>query len=702
MRPHASKFLTLFLLAGTLVLPVYAQTTVPTRVPTIDQSLEMHSVGSPRISPDGKRVVYEQTRTDWEANAFETDLWVADVATGETHRLTAMAKSSRDAKWSPDGKWIGFLSNRPAMIKVSGAGGDSQEGKTQLYVMPADGGEAQQVTKMENGVNDFEWAPDSKRLAISAEAAESKAMKDRKESFGEYHVFHADYESTQLWLVDLPKTDAAGNTAAIEDAKRLTLAGPQGDSFSVNGFAFSPDGTKIAFGAQRDPDLISDFSETIYTVSVADSSVKKIVETPGPNGDPHWSPDGSQIAFVTSNGSKFYFYADRRIAVVDANGGTPRVLTANFDEDPDLLIWAPEGIYFSALQKTESGLFLLDPKSEAVKRIETPGSEIAAQFTFSKDFKRVAYRGAGANAYAEIYEGQVAGAAPVKLTHAGEQLAGFDTAKREVVRWKSGDGTTIEGVLYKPADFVATKKYPLLVVIHGGPTGIDMPMINADRYYPMERFVAKGALILRPNYRGSAGYGEKFRSLNVRNLGVGDYADVISGVDSLIAQGFVDKDRVGSMGWSEGVYISAFITTFSDRFKAVSVGAGISDWMTYYANTDITPFSPQYLHATPWEDAEIYKKTSPITYIAKAKTPTLIQHGGADRRVPIANAYELRQALEDHGVPVKMVVYDGFGHPINKPKQQRAVMEENEGWFDHYIWGDALPAALTPRVKAKP
>ena len=187
----------------------------------------------------------------------------------------------------------------------------------------------------------------------------------------------------------------------------------------------------------------------------------------------------------------------------------------------------------------------------------------------------------------------------------------------------------------------------------------------------------------------------------MRNLGVGDYADVISGVDSLIGQGFVDKDRVGSMGWSEGGYISAFITASSDRFKAVSVGAGISDWMTYYVNTDITPFTRQYLHATPWDDPAIYDKTSPIHYIAKAKTPTLIQHGGSDHRVPLANGFELRQALEDHGVPVKMVVYDGFGHPINKPKQQRAVMEENENWFDHYIWGDPLAPALTPRPAAE-
>lgn len=157
------------------------------------------------------------------------------------------------------------------------------------------------------------------------------------------------------------------------------------------------------------------------------------------------------------------------------------------------------------------------------------------------------------------------------------------------------------------------------------------------------------------------------------------------------------------MGWSEGGYISAFISTSSDRFKAVSVGAGISDWMTYYVNTDITPFTRQYLHATPWEDPAIYAKTSPITYIAHAQTPTLIQQGSADHRVPVPDSFELRQALEDHGVPVKMVLYDGFGHPINKPKQQRAVMEENENWFAHYIWGEPLAESLTPISKpAKP
>ena len=682
------------LLVGVLAGAGIACAQTNAKAPTIDQSLEMHGVSGPQISPDGRRVIYEQSRTDWERNAFETDLWIADAAGGEGHRLTMPEGSSRGAQWSPDGKWIAFVSSRPGQVK------DSPSGKTQLYLMAADGGEAEQLTKMENGVDGFDWAPDSKRIAITAEAPESKAMKDRKESFGEYHVIHADYEMAHLWMLELPKTDAAGRETAVGEPKLLTKE----ESFSVDGFRFSPDGTRIAFAATRDPDLISQGTSVIYTVMVADGAVKKVAEANGPNSDPVWSPDGSEIAYATANGDKYYFYANREIAVIPSDGGTAKVVTAGFDEDAGLLEWSPEGIYFEAQQKTGAGLFLTDPKSGTVKRVETPEAEDAGQFSFSKDFKRMAYRGAGANQFGEIYAAGLetaAAASPVQLTHAGEQVKSYETAKREVVRWKSGDGAEIEGVLYKPADFDAKKKYPLLVVIHGGPTGVDTPVISPDRYYPMERFVAKGALILRPNYRGSAGYGAKFRALNVRNLGVGDYADVISGVDSLIAQGFVDKDRVGSMGWSEGGYISAFITTSSDRFKAVSVGAGISDWATYYYNTDITPFTPQYLHATPSDDPAIYAKTSPITYIAKAKTPTLIQHGGADRRVPLPNGFELRQALEDHGVPVKMVVYDGFGHPINKPKQQRAVMEENENWFAHYIWGEPLAPALTPVVKAK-
>jgi dipeptidyl aminopeptidase/acylaminoacyl peptidase len=667
--------------------PAPAASTSNSTTPTIDQSLELKGAFSPEISPDGKRVVYEVSRTNWADNAFERDLWIADAATGEGHQLTASKKSSTNAAWSPDGKWIAFLSDRPGQIS------GTPEDKKQIYLIAADGGEARQLTKVETGVNNLAWSPDAKTIAFSAEDPEPKALKDRKEKYGDYEVVHADYNMVHLWTLAIP----AGQTEAISEPMRLT----KGAAFSVGEFTWSPDGTRIAFSAQRDPDLISSETADIYVVTVSDDKVKKIVNTPGPDRNPQWSPDGKQVAYETSAASKYFFYTNMKIAVVDAEGGTPRVLTDAFDEDPGLIGWGQDGIYFAAEQKTYAHLFRLNPDTKAVEKLSAPDHLAVFSFSFSKDYRQVAFRAALENEYPEIFTSGVAPWQAKKLTNLGDQLKAFKIAHREVVSWKSADGTAIEGVLYTPADFKLGKKYPLLVVIHGGPTGVDQPILNADRYYPLERFVAKGALILRPNYRGSAGYGEKFRALNVRNLGVGDYADVISGVDSLIAKGFVDKDRVGSMGWSEGGYISAFISASSDRFKAVSVGAGISDWVTYYVNTDITPFTPQYLHATPWDDPEIYKKTSPITYIAKAKTPTLIQHGENDRRVPIPNGYELRQALEDRGVPVKMVVYKGFGHQITKPKQQRAVMEENEQWFAKYIWGEEPAPSPAPAPPAK-
>jgi dipeptidyl aminopeptidase/acylaminoacyl peptidase len=278
----------------------------------------------------------------------------------------------------------------------------------------------------------------------------------------------------------------------------------------------------------------------------------------------------------------------------------------------------------------------------------------------------------------------------VQITDMNNQIETWNTPVSEIVKWKSKDGTEIEGVLHKPKNFDPTKKYPLFVVVHGGPTGIDTPTPTPGGVYPLIQWIEKGALVLRPNYRGSAGYGEKFRSLNVRNLGVGDMEDVMSGVDFLIKQGFVDTEKMGCMGWSQGGYISAFLTTNTTRFKAISVGAGISNWVTYYVSTDIHPFTRQYLKATPWKDMAIYQKTSPMTNILKARTPTLIQHGEFDRRVPISDAYELLQGLQDNGVPVKLVVYKGFGHGISKPKEQLAAIWHNYQWFGKYVFNEEI------------
>jgi len=636
------------------------------QTPTIDQSLNMKTAGGPRISPDGRYVAYQVLETNWEDNAFETEIWIAVTSNGERYQLTNAKKSSSNPQWSPDSKRIAFVSDR--------------DGKRQLYLIAPNGGEALQLTTLETGVNGFAWSSDGRRIAFTAADPETKARKDRKEKYGEFEVVQDDYTFAHLWIIDVP--------ADLKEKKIEPVRLTNGSDYSVNAFSWSPDSSRIAFSAAKNPDISMSGTNDVYVLTVADKSIKRIVDARGPDSNPVWSPDGRQIAYQTANGREFYFYTNSYIAVIPAAGGAARVLTESFDESPGLLDWSPDGIYFNGLQKTSSALFRLNPSTGAIEQVSAPAGFGASQFSFTSDFKQTAFVGAGANDYPEVYVSSTKSFQPRNLTAMSEQLKDLRLARREVIQWKSTDGTEIEGVLIKPVGFDPSKKYPLLVVIHGGPTGVDTPVVRGDRYYPIEMFAAKGALILRPNYRGSAGYGEKFRSLNVRNLGVGDYWDVISGVDHLIAQGIVDRDRVGAMGWSQGGYISAFITCSSDRFKAVSVGAGISDWMTYYVNTDIHPFTRQYLKATPWEDAEIYNKTSPIFYVKNAKTPTLIQHGELDKRVPIPNAYELRQALEDRGVPVKMLVYKGFGHGIDKPKQQRAVMEANYEWFGQWIWGE--------------
>jgi dipeptidyl aminopeptidase/acylaminoacyl peptidase len=652
------------------------------RIPTIDDLLMLESAGGPRISPDGRWVAYTVTQTNFKEDAFVTQVWVASTSPPASNvQLTRGNKSSGNLRWSPDSNWIGFTSDRI---------GD----RNQLFVIRPDGGEAIQLTKSETPVTSFDWSEDGKSIAYVATEAPTKDDKERKEQYGDFQVVRKDYAFSHLW------------TLAVAEALKEPVIGKQrtsGRNFTVGGFSWAPDNGRIAFSATVNPDLVQGATSDIYLLDVGSGDVKKIVSQPGPDNNPLWSPDGRQIVFSSAMGRPLFFHANSRLAVVAAGGGTPRSITDRFDEQPGLVAWTRDGVYFSAAQRTAGHLFRVDPAGGGIDRVTGPDDLIGGGFSLTPDGKRMAFSAASPTTLNEISVSEVNAFAPRVLTRMTDQAKPFVLGSREVISWKSTDGTLIEGVLIKPSGFDPAKKYPLLCIIHGGPTGVDRPALLAPdaRYYPSDIWVSRGALVLKVNYRGSAGYGEKFRQLNVRNLGVGDAWDVLSGVDHLIAKGQVDPQKVASMGWSQGGYISAFLTTSSDRFKAISVGAGISNWATYYYNTDITPFTIQYLGDDPADDPEIYQKTSPMSYIKKARTPTLIQHGELDRRVPIANAYELRQGLEDRGVKAEMVVYKGFGHGITKPRSQRAVMHHNLAWFNHYLFGDPLPDLSTlPLSKA--
>jgi dipeptidyl aminopeptidase/acylaminoacyl peptidase len=697
--------------------PIQAQTK---HTPSLTESLSLKGLSGQEISPDGKFIAYRVRETDWKENAYVRQIWLVNTATGESFQLTRGKKSAGAMEWSRDGRWLAFVTEREQAAvlpeekksdekKPAGKEDEKKEDKDkkkdddsnekpaaqQIWLIRPNGGEAWQLTRHPADIGGFRWSKDSKQIAFTASAVESKAEKDRKEKFSDYEVFEADYRQNQIWTVDVAaaeKTSLPGKATQItKDAK-----------LNINSFNWSPDSKLIAFSASKSPALPAAIDTDIYIADLAhDNQVRLAVALSSPDNNPVFSPDGKQLAFNTALDQQYFFYANGHIAVVDVDkvfsapartAADVRDLTGKFDEDPYLIDWGPDGIYFQASQKTASHLFRLNPESAQVTRVTQPDAYYLDDVSFTKDFKTMAFAAESRTQMAELFVSAADNFVPRKLTDFTAQVADWNVGTAEIVSWKSQDGTTIEGVLRKPADYDAAKKYPLLVIIHGGPTGVSDPTFSpGDSYYPIQTWLARGALVLQPNYRGSAGYGAAFRALNVRNLGVGDMWDVMSGVDSLIAKDMVDSAKLGSMGWSQGGYISAFLTTNTDRFQAISVGAGISDWSTYYVSTDITPFTRQYLHATPWDDPAVYTKTSPMTNIKKAKTPTLIQTGSNDKRVPPPDSFELYRGLQDQHVESRLITYTGYGHGITKPKSNRAVMQANLDWFNHYIWGDAFP-----------
>ncbi len=657
---------TLGLVMAVMVLAAGLPRASQAPAPDIDALLNLQRVGSPSIAPDGRRVAYTLRETNWEANEYETEIWVGD-GSAPPRRLTTGAKSSLQPAWSPDGAWIAFVSDR--------------DGKRQVYRIATDGGEAERLTRADEGVNAFAWSPDGRRIAYTMTDAVSAQVKEREQQFGELRIEDEDRRMAHLYVLEVPAPGASAAPAARQLTRGLLVVGS---------FDWSPDGRAIAFDHRTSSDPADGASADISVIALETGEQATVVSQAGPDSNPRWSPDGARIAFVSSMAKPFFYYQNSVIAVVTPGRPAIDTLSDTFDEDPNLAAWTAAGIFFSASQRTWAYLFGLDPQSKQVTRHAVGDQWIGGSFSLTPDGRSVAFVGSGPSDFAEVYVAPVAPALDARrVSAAAAQIAGWPRHAREVVRWTSEDGAEIEGVLHKPAEFQPGRRAPLLVVIHGGPTGVSRPQpySNGAGYYPIDLWLARGALVLEPNYRGSAGYGERFRSLNVRNLGIGDAWDVIAGIDHLVAAGLVDRDRVGAMGWSQGGYISAFLTTrHAERFKAVSVGAGISNWMTYYVNTDIHPFTRQYLKATPWDDPAIYADTSPMTYIKRAKTPTLIQHGDQDQRVPVPNAFELYQGLRDQQVPVRLVLFKGFGHPLNKPKANRAAMQQNFDWFNTYLW----------------
>jgi len=622
--------------------------------------LKIAAVAGPRISPDGSHVAYtvSETKTEkdkeWKTVA---QVWVVPTAipaTAKARQYTRGEKNATAPEWSPDGKLLGFLSDR------------EKDGERQVWMMPADGGEAWAVTAHKGGVTGFRFSPDGKQLLLSAADQPSKDEEDRKKLKDDPLVIDHDIKMTHLWLWNIDQ----------KDEKRLT----QGE-FTVSDPQWAPDGSHITYTTRPTPKADDGVLSDIWVLTIASGEKKKLVES-GSNDTARWSPDGAWIAYTGSPDTEGGV-SQTSLYLIPSVGGPPRRLTSKFDFNVGTPVWGRNGreIYFSANLFEGVEVFSCKAATGEVTDL-TPDGQVTNISEISRDGKFFVGTVSHSKLAQEIYKADLADPQKGLLTFHNSWLADYARVDTDVVNWKSNDGTEIQGLLTKPVGYKKGDKVPLLLNPHGGPTGASLNSFNGT----VQVLAANGFAVLQPNFRGSTGKGLAFAQANKNTWGKGDYEDCMSGVDAMIASGLADPDRLGAYGWSYGGYMTFWILTQTDRFKAVSPGAGLSNIYSMYSQNDV----PRYLRwfysdKAPWEATELYWDRSPMKYVKNVKTPTMILHGQVDTRVPLAQAQEFYRALKERNVPVEFVVYPRENHGFTEPRHQMDRVRRYVRFFAKYL-----------------
>ncbi len=638
---------------------------------TPEEMMKVKEVSHVRVSPDGRRVVFvvsEAVMTD-ERSEYLRHIYLADADGSNSRQLTFGEKSCTDAQWSPDGRWIAFRSER--------------SGRGNLWLMRSDGGEARQLTDVKTAVSNFKWSPDGRAIAyISPDAptpAEEKALKGKNDS----KVAAEDFKRNRLWVV--PTTPPSNGKPSEQS---LT----PGDFSVESGFDWSPGSEAIVFAHATTPRADDWATSDISVVHAASGKIEPIAQTKACEAFPFYSPDGRWIAYIVRDHT---WRRTADVVVVASAGGAPRKLAETTDRQPQIVGWSADGqlIYFSETRGVVHRFSALPvgggpphdlDRGDAV--IITPGDSANADFALNATRTVVGFVAQTSDRPPEAYLARLDRFAPVQVSRVNADLPSHPLGRTEVIHWKSSDGLEIEGLLTYPVGYVSGKRYPLLLVVHGGPASVFKQTFLAEPApYPLAAFAARGYAVLRCNVRGSSGYGRAFRYANYKDWGGMDYQDLMTGVDYVIEKGVADPDRLGVMGWSYGGYMTSWVVTQTNRFKAASVGAGLPNLISFTGTTDIPGFLPDYFGGEYWESRELYLARSPLFHVQKVATPTLIQHGDADTRVPLSQSQEFYNALKRRGVPVTLVVYPRMGHRFQEPKEVFDLAQRNVEWFDRYL-----------------
>ena len=652
---------------------------------TIDDYFQIRDVSQPELSPDGQWVAYAVRTRMLKEDKNEQRLWMVSTHGGDPISMTAEGVSSSHPRWSPDGKYLAFLSSR-------------NNGKTQVWLLNRLGGEATHLTDTPQGVDDFEWSPDSTRLVLilrdpkpeDLEAAKDKdkdkpAAAPKPKTPPPFVIDRLQFKRDTVGYLDRRRT----HLYIFDVASKKTTQVTSGD-FDDSEPAWSPDGLSLAFSSNRStPDPDRTYNSDIWVVAASNTDkgahLTQITSNPGPDRSPAWSPDGKWIAFISQTDLKAMIYATHHLAVAPSSGGEAKVLTLAFDRSIRRPRFSADGrsIYFIA---DDDGM-------QSLCRISVTGGEVARPIggRLSVDSYALGKDGAIAAEIGmldrpnEIYLSNEKDL--TRLTKTNDALfSQLRLAQADYVHFKSKDGTSVAGYLYKPVDYTPGKKVPTLLNPHGGPVA----QYSASFYHLAQLYAANGYAALLPNPRGSSGYGQKFCEAIFADWGNKDFQDDMAMVDYAIAQGIADPDKLGVGGWSYGGMSTDFIIAQTTRFKGAISGAGIALMTSGYGHDQYIKDYDSEL-GRPWENKAVWEKISPYYRVNSITTPTLFMGGDVDWNVPIIGGEQMYQALKSLGRTTELVVYPGEFHGFTTPSHLKDRLERYLAWYAHYVKGDGTP-----------
>jgi len=651
---------------------------------TFDDLIKLHRISSMDVSRDGKWVAFAATTPELDANRNVSNVWIVSAAGGELLQVTRGGRDNSPA-WSPDGKTLAFLSGR--------------DGTSQVYLLPLEGGEAKKMTQLSTGADLFRWSPDGKTIAfVSAvypdckdDECNKKRNEEKEKSKVQARVYdHLLYRHWDHWfegkrnhLFVVPVDGSAPVKDLIPGASYDVPPDQRGD---LSDFSFSPDSQELCFTAVTDKVEATSTNGDLFLISASGGETKRITTNPGFDGNPVYSPDGRYIAYHAQLTAGYE--SDRwRAMLYDRQSSKIENLSEGFDRSAHELAWSPDSktIYFLAENETLQPLYAMEARAGATPKKLLEGYNAA--FVVSSDGKTLVTERTDLTMPAELFVASGDGGGLKQLTHLNESiLANVEMNAPETFWFEGAEGTRVQAMLIKPPQYAAGRKYPILVLLHGGPQTM---WANSWGYrWNAEVFSGAGYVTLMINRRGSTGYGQKFTDEITNDWGGKAYTDIMKGIDAAIAKySFIDKSKLAAAGASYGGYMADWLATHTDRFKAIVSHAGVYDKVSMYATEELW-FEEHDIQGTPWTAPENYKKWAPASYaeaLGKYKTPTLVIAGERDYRVPYTQSLEFFNALQRQNVPSKLVIFPDEGHWVLKPQNSQFWYKTVLDWLATYL-----------------